>query len=135
MTYEEAMSHHGRGEGAGMTTTELNEALAGKAGWWRTGFTPKWDAASNELVPQWYSPKGNACIDLPFDFAHSIDAQVEWLDPLLEKHWDLVNEFILPAIGEVEVRLEPCGHPTIDFAGYGPTRAEARARAILEALR
>lgn len=118
-----------------MTPEELNRALAEAAGW-------KWVCPEAMSLHWWFSADGeNQGHTLP-DFANSIDAQHRWIDPLVEAKWGRFGDSCEPYdVGgekgfEAAIVVRPMT-PEEEFRffrGEGPTRAHARAEALLAAL-
>lgn len=89
-------------------------------------------------LPGWSDPDGN--IAPPPPFSASIDSQQRWLDPIVEaKYKSMFEEGIsqYSAYHGPAPRFRCSIHMLTDdrfFVGDGPTRAEARARALKAAL-
>lgn len=112
-----------------MDAETLNRALAEIAGWERC-----------LCGRHWHGPTSVESGGSPPNFANSIDAQIRELDPLVEAKWGPFDERIEWIADQPRCIISPHepnkGEGVFIYgkAGAGPTRAYARAAAILEAL-
>lgn len=106
---------------------DLNDRAAKLAGWTIRGY------GNGEWT--WLHPNGRIESSDPPDYENSMDCQNRDLVPLVEAKWGPFNETIYQTV----IRAFACGITFVNgdpkgIVGTGPTRASARAAAILAAL-